>query len=241
MDDPKIASCAVELRPRSELGRTQCAGIAGTHHFCFATYQRPDRLDWGALRALNHYCLEPGACRPPSFHSGFEIVTLVTSGHLRRLGTFTPRQLLHAGSAELVSASPGVELGAEAAGDVAAAYVEIWIKSDPRRREARRDWRASVKSDWKRPFASGPTASAGPMRMRADARIFAASMRAGDVAERMLDADHCAYLEVRDGRLRANGIDAGAGDGLAICGPGRLSVQARAPSSILLIVTAKLG
>lgn len=241
MDDPKIARCAVELRPKADLGTTRSGGLSGRHHFCFATYQRSDRLEWGALRAVNEYRLAAGAARGPTFHSGFEILTLVTSGRLRRLGTYTPTQALHAGSVELVSTSPGVQLGAETIGSEAATYLEIWIKAELRRREPRRDWRTSTPSGWDSPIASAPPVSARSLRLRANARIHSLSMDAGEKADRKLDEDECAYLVVRSGRLSGNGVAGGAGDGLAISGPGLLSIQAHGPSTILLIRTPKLG
>ena len=50
------SSCA----PRAELGVTEADGLVGVHHFCFSTYQRTDRLEWGDLRALHYYVLSPG-------------------------------------------------------------------------------------------------------------------------------------------------------------------------------------
>jgi hypothetical protein len=235
MHGPGSARCAVELRPKSKLGSTQAGGLAGTHHFCFATFQRPDWIEWGALRALNEYRLEAGATRAPSFYSGFDIITIVLGGTLRRLGTYAPRQLLHAASVELVSPGRGVNLGVEAVGDEAASYIEIWIKSGPGRREPRRDWRARPPASRNRPLAAGPRAAAGALRLRSDARVWRKALAVAEKTESVLGDAEWAYLLLHEGEISANGTATRAGDALAISGPGLLEIDAATASEFLLI------
>jgi redox-sensitive bicupin YhaK (pirin superfamily) len=238
MDGPEIAPCTVELRPSTGLGRTQSGGLCGTHHFCFATYQRPDRLEWGALRALNEYRLAPGAIRSPTFHSGFDIVTLVTGGSLRRLGTYAPRQLLEPGSAELVSAGRGVDLGMETVGTEAATYLEIWIRTGPGRREPRREWLGNVRRGLVRPLATSSPFQPGTLKLRGRASISSAALPAKQQVIVATDRDECAYLSVRAGSLTGDGIRATAGDAVAIGGSAQLILEAEAASELLLVRTA---
>lgn len=238
MNDSKLDPCRVELRVGIELGTTRSGGLDGRHHFSFAAWQRPDRLEWGALRALNEYRLEPGAARPPSFHSGFDILTLVTSGRLRRLGDYASRRMLEAGSAELISAGRGVDLGVEAGGREPATYVEIWLRTGPGRREPRREWRPQASGGFDLPIAEGPKAREGALRMRATGRIYRAPLAAHRRTELALGEGECAYLAIAKGAVKANAIAGQAGDGLAVSGPGLLEIKADKTSELLIVITA---
>lgn len=238
MTDAKLDPCRVELRVAAELGATRSGGLHGRHHFSFAAWQRPDRLEWGTLRALNDYRLDPGATRPPSFHSGFDILTLVLSGQLRRLGDYAPRRPLEAGAAELVSTGRGVQLGAEAVGKAPAHYLEIWLKTGPGRREPRREWRPDAAQGLAGPVAEGPKSRVGALRMRAAGRVHRLALPAHRRSVLALDEDECAYLAILKGAASANGVAGQAGDGLAMSGPGQLELRADKAAELLLIVTA---
>lgn len=234
MDDPKIAHCTVELRPGAQHGSTQVGGLRGTHHFCFATFQRPDRLEWGALRGLNEYQLGPGAIRRPTFHAGFDIVTLVTAGSLRRLGTYAPRQLLTPGSIEVISTGRGVELGLEADGSEPADYIEIWIRTGPGLREPRRRC-ISPNATGGRPPGAGGSFPPGLLKLRADASIARTIASSGASVSLDLAENSLAYLHVECGALVANGLRAASGDSLAIAGAGHLDARAERETRLLLI------
>ncbi len=239
MDDPKIAHCTVELRPGAQHGSTQVGGLRGTHHFCFATFQRPDRLEWGALRGLNEYQLGPGAIRRPTFHAGFDIVTLVTAGSLRRLGTYAPRQLLTPGSIEVISTGRGVELGLEADGSEPADYIEIWIRTGPGLREPRREWLGSAPASPCHPIATNVSAIPRSLKLRAAASIARPNMAGGEHLGWDIEETESAYLIVRSGALAGNNVRAVAGDALAIAGPGHLGVEAELATELLLIRSSR--
>lgn len=239
MDDARIASCAVELRPKSEQGAAQSGGLSGRHHFSFAAYQRWDRLEWGALRALNIYMLEPGAVRAPTFHADFEIVTVVTGGCLLRTGTFAPIQPLRAGAVELVSAGTGANLGLAATGGEPATYIEIWVRSNAPTRRARRISLPRCPIGPGHPLASGPVAASGALELRAAARLHRIMFKSSETLERALKDDACLYALLLEGQVAGNDIQAGKDDALAASGPGMLTLRAERAGDILLIETTK--
>ncbi len=238
MNDPAITPCLVELRPRSGLGRTKAGGLCGTHHFCFATYQRPDRLEWGGLRSFNDYRLAPGAVRDPTFHSGFDIITLVTGGALRRLGTYAPRQVLRPGSVELVSAGRGVDLGMESIGTEAATYTEIWIRTGPGLRDPRRIWSPAIPANPDGPFAQGPEAPRAALRLRTNAAVQLAVLTDSETMNVPLAVGDCVYVVSRAGEVSANRVAAGPGDGLAISGSGMVALRATMRAEFLIVRTS---
>lgn len=235
MDPVAHTTCHVELRPAAGHGVTKLEGLVGTHHFCFADFQRADRMEWGPLRAFHEYSLAPGAQRPPSFHSGFEILTLVSSGRLRRTGQWAPREPLAADSVEHIHAGAGVDLGIVSVGDVPARYIEIWVKAPRIHGEPRRTVRARAPRGMARPIASNRPTDIGSYRWETDARVTHATLAAEATLTRRLEAEDRAYVVVRAGRLEAAGIVANPGDALAIAGPGRLRLVALLPSDFYWI------
>lgn len=228
MDRKPADPCHVELRPAAGHGATALDGLSGVHHFCFASFQRPDRMDWGLLRAFHEFTLQPGAERPPSFHAGLEILTLVLAGRLRRTGRWAPREPLAADAVELIHSGAGADLGVAAVGDVPVRYIEVWAKARRIHGEPRRIVRAHAPRGLARPIVSGNPGARESLRWDADARVSRTTLAADARLTRRLEAGDHVYVVLRAGTLDANGVIAKAGDALAIRGPGRLRITARA-------------
>lgn len=227
-------SCVVEIRLASDRGSTRAGGLLGIHHFCFAGFQRLDRLEWGGLRALSLYRLGAGERREPTFLSGFEVLTLVTAGRLRRTGTFESWQDLGAGSVELISTGMGANLGVEAIGNDLAEFTEIWLASDRPLGEARRQWRPAMPERGETILAAAAPAS-GALRLAGDAEILRVSLGDRGRFARTLDTETCAYLAVIEGMIETGQLRAGPGDAFAISGPGKF--RASGKGSFLFVAT----
>jgi len=63
----------------------------------------------------------------------------------------------------------------------------------------------------------------GSMSTRADASVYAATLKGEQVIEQDLSAGRKAWVQVADGSLRVNGVALNKGDGLAIDGSGTLT------------------
>lgn len=219
----------LDLRPRAERGETRSGGLAGLHHFCFATYQRADRIHFGSLRKLSHYHLAPRALRKPELLIGYEVVTLVLKGTLHRLGTFQPREPLSEGAVELISPGAGVDLGV-AAGDAPAEFVELWLATDARAGAPRRDWRP-VAALTGAPLTA-PSGGLLPWSVPAELRRMRLAAGAGQRLD-LIGADRH-YLTPISGTVAVGDLMLGAGDALAIeRGPGTLSLTAKTAADLL--------
>ncbi len=73
------------------------------------------------------------------------------------------------------------------------------------------------------------------MRIRADARLVAANLKAGETAEYQLDAGRRAYLVPATGLIEVNGLRAQARDGVAVEQEAVLMVTALEDSEIVLV------
>ena len=71
--------------------------------------------------------------------------------------------------------------------------------------------------------------------IRADARLAAATLSAGQVAEYEIATDRKVYLVAASGRIEIDGQSANAGDGVAVRDEARLRIKALEDSEVVLV------
>ena len=86
--------------------------------------------------------------------------------------------------------------------------------------------------------ASGREGDEGSLQIRTDARLVAATRRAGETAEYHFDTARRGYLVPAKGRVEVNGVQAKARDGVAIEQEPVLRVTALEDSEIVLVDVA---
>jgi redox-sensitive bicupin YhaK (pirin superfamily) len=87
-------------------------------------------------------------------------------------------------------------------------------------------------------LASGKSGDDVSLRIRADARLVAANLKAGESAEYHLDPGRRAYLVPATGSIEVNGLKAVARDGIAVEDEQVLRVTAIEDSEIVLMDVA---
>jgi hypothetical protein len=87
-------------------------------------------------------------------------------------------------------------------------------------------------------LASGKDGDDQSLRIRANARLVAANLKAGETAEYRLDAGRRAYLVPATGIIEVNGLRAAARDGVAVEDEHVLRVTAIEDSEVILVDVA---
>ena len=70
----------IEVRKFETLGGADHGWLNAKHHFSFAGYHDPDRVNWGNLRVWNDDTIQPKTGFPPHPHNNMEIITYVRKG-----------------------------------------------------------------------------------------------------------------------------------------------------------------
>ena len=70
----------IEHRPFDTLGKANHGWLDANHHFSFAGYHDPERVNWGALRVWNDDIIAPKSGFPTHPHRDMEIITYVRTG-----------------------------------------------------------------------------------------------------------------------------------------------------------------
>lgn len=230
----------IDYRPSRGLGRTKLPGLVGRHHFCFARYQHPKRLDWGRLRIWNEYQLERGPGRPPEHCDNFDIVTIVRGGILQRPGSFGDMCLAGPGEAQILTTGSGASVGLRAVGQ-AASFHEIWLTADERYAPPRCASAPLPRGDGWHLLASGFDQDNGA-RLTSAVRIHLAKMPERGKLRKQLEHPGRAYLVPISGAVRLGDLMITESSGVAILGETEITFEAPGGAEVILVECgAELG
>ena len=212
----------MDIRRFDTLGHADHGWLDARHHFSFAGYHDPARMGWGALRVWNDDRIAGGTGFPAHGHRDMEIVTYVRSGAITHRDSLGNTGRTVAGDVQVMSAGSGVTHAEEnrEAGDTT--LFQIWIEPAALGGEpmwGTRPFPAAGRDGAFQLLASG-YGEDGALPIRADARLFAARLTAGQTAEHRVAAGRHAYLVPAVGRLTVNGERVEARDGVALEGGG---------------------
>lgn len=231
----------IDLRPFASLGGANHGWLNAKHHFSFADYYDPARMGWGSLRVWNDDIIQAKTGFPPHPHSDMEIITFVRSGAISHRDSEGNAGRTAAGDVQVMSAGSGIMHAEYNLEDEETRIFQIWIMPDSR----------GGKPSWgTRPFprgeragrfvalASGFPDDGDALTIRTPARVLAATLKAGEVAEYELGKTRRGYLVPATGAVEIDGVRVNARDGAAISDVDTISVKAIEDSEIVLVDAA---
>lgn len=230
----------IELRPFASLGAANHGWLDAHHHFSFASYHDPDRMGWGNLRVWNDDVIAAGTGFPPHPHSDMEIITYVREGAITHKDNLGNHGRTEAGDVQVMSAGTGIAHSEYNMEDVDARIFQIWIL--PTSRGEQPGWGS-------RPFPKGDRAGRfvalasgyqddDALRIRTDARVLGATLKAGESTTYDLGADRRGYLVPASGRVKVNDVEVNTRDGVAIRDLSSITVTALDDAEVVLVDAA---
>jgi quercetin 2,3-dioxygenase len=228
-----------ELRPFAELGAADHGWLNAHHHFSFASYQDPARMNWGSIRVWNDDVIAPGTGFAPHGHEDMEIITYVRSGAITHKDSLGNEGRTEAGDVQVMSAGSGVrhsEFNHEA---VPTTIFQIWII--PRETGGAPFWGArpfpkdARSGEWA-VLASGFEDDQA-LPIRADARVLGATLAKGGVLTHDVAEGRHAYLVPATGAVSVDGVLVNARDGVAL-GEGAHRIEASEEAELVLVDAA---
>ncbi|MBO9576675.1 MAG: pirin family protein [Sphingobium sp.] len=235
----------IELRPYSSLGGANHGWLDTKHHFSFADYHDDSRVHWGNLRVWNDDQIAPKSGFPPHPHRDMEIITYVREGAITHQDSLGNKGKTEAGDVQVMSAGTGITHAEYNLEDVDTTLFQIWII--PTKRGEAPSWgtRPFPKGERSGKFvtlASGFSNDNDALPIRTDARVVAATLKAGETAEYPLGKSRHAYLVPATGSVSLEGSDGAvivqARDGAAITDVETLRVTAIEDSELVLVDAA---
>lgn len=231
----------IELRPYQELGGAHHGWLDTRHHFSFANYYNPKRMNWGQLRVWNDDTIDAHSGFPPHPHRDMEIITYVRKGAITHEDNLGNRGRTAAGDVQVMSAGTGIAHSEINEESEATQLFQIWIIPDEKGLPPSWGTKPFPKGERSGSFvtlASGLAGDTDALAIRADARLVAATLKAGQSTEYQIALGRKVYLVPASGQIDINGVVAKAGDGVAITDERLLIVSAQQDSEIVLVDVA---
>jgi len=227
----------IDVRPFNTLGGANHGWLNAKHHFSFANYYDPARMNWGRLRVWNDDEIAAQSGFPPHPHADMEIITYVRTGAITHEDSMGNRGRTGAGDVQVMSAGTGVRHSEFNLEDEMTTLFQIWIETD--KPGARPGWgmKPFPKSDRTGKFqvlASGdPDDDA--LTINADARVLGATLKAGESLSYSLAEGRRAYLVPAVGAVEVNGTALNARDGAAIWEEAEITITAKDDAELVMV------
>ena len=234
----------IDVRPFGSLGGADHGWLKARHHFSFANYHDPKRMNWGRLRVWNDDEIAPGTGFDAHPHRDMEIITYVRDGAITHRDNLGNEGRTAAGDVQIMSAGTGVVHAEYNLEPETTRIFQIWIMPD--RRGAKPNWGAKSfpKANRDAAFevlASGRAADAGngALPLNVDGAVMAATLAKGQTLTQPLAAGRAAYLVPAKGAVTVNGVALGARDGAGIVDEEVVTITATEDAELVLVEVAK--
>ena len=228
----------IDIRPFEGLAHRDHGWLDTRYHFSFSDYMDPERMGWGRIRVWNDDKIAPRSGFPPHSHSDMEIVTFVRAGAVSHKDSMGNEGRTAAGDVQVMSAGTGVAHAEYNLEDEDTTLFQIWILPDSAGGEP--DWgmrefpRGTRSGQWEI-LASGDPEGDEALPIRAEARILAATLSAGEKVTYEAQPGRHQYLVATGGRIRVNGAEANPRDGIAITGEEAIEVEALEDCELVMV------
>ena len=231
----------IELRPFAKLGGADHGWLKAKHHFSFGEHYDPARMGHGALRVWNDDEIAPNTGFPAHPHANMEIITYVREGAITHQDSLGNKGRTEAGDVQVMSAGSGIRHSEYNLEPKKAKIFQIWI--EPTARGGQPTWGSKPFPKANRngklvTIASGFEADKDALPIRADARVLATTLKAGESAEYEPQDTRHLYLVPAVGAVEVNGVRVNARDGAAIRDENSLKITALEDSELVLVDAA---
>ena len=234
----------IDVRPFKSLGGANHGWLNAKHHFSFASYHDPDRMNWGRLRVWNDDEIAAGKGFDPHPHRDMEIITYVREGAITHRDSLGNEGRTEAGDVQIMSAGTGVVHSEYNLEPETTRIFQIWIIPD--RRGVTPNWGAkefpkATREAGFEVLASGreQDAGTGALPLNVNGAVLAATLKAGQTLRQPLAEGRAAYLVPAKGTVTVNGQALGARDGAGIVDEPVIEITASEDSELVLVEVAK--
>ena len=231
----------IEVRPFDSLGGANHGWLDAHHHFSFASYHDPARVNWGNLRVWNDDTIAPNTGFPAHPHSDMEIITYVREGAITHRDSMGNEGRTEAGDVQVMSAGTGVQHSEWNAEDEACTLFQLWIIPERRGGEpswGTREFPKDARDGQFVALASGFDNDNDALAIRANARVLGATVKAGESVTYRTSADRHLYLVPATGRIRIDEVEANARDGVAITERESVTITALEDAELIMVDAA---
>ena len=227
----------IKVRHGDQRGASNHGWLDSKHSFSFADYYDPANMGFRALRVINEDKVTGGNGFGTHSHKDMEIISYVLSGALEHKDSIGTGSVIRPGDVQRMSAGTGVahsEFNHSKTETVH--FLQIWIV--PRSRGQKPSYEqksvAAAERRGKLKVVASPDGRDGSVTVHQDMTLSSALLEAGERVTFALAAGRGAWVQVARGALRIDDVTLNAGDGAQIENEPEVTLEATAPSEVLV-------
>jgi len=210
------------------------------HHFSFADYYNPEKMNFGPLRVFNDDTVQPGTGFDLHPHRDMEIITYLIEGELEHKDNQGNHGVIYPGEVQRMSAGSGIMHSEyNHSSEKPLRLLQMWVFAN--KKGLQPSWEQKKFSKEERvnklvPVVTSEKATVdNALRIHQDASFYLSSLTAGGQVEHKLNSGRKAYLFVMDGEIKLNGNIMQTRDAAMIEKESLLAIKADKASEIILV------
>jgi redox-sensitive bicupin YhaK (pirin superfamily) len=228
----------LRLRKATDRGHANHGWLDTRYSFSFADYFDQQHVQFRALRVMNEDRVAPGQGFGMHGHRDMEIVTYVLDGALEHKDDMGNGSVLRPGELQRMTAGTGIQHSEFNPSPSEAVHLyQIWLLPERKGLTPGYEQRAFVpaEKDGRLRLVASPDGANGSLVIHQDARLYLATLAAGQEVRHELKAGRHAWLQVLRGAVEVGALNLSGGDGLAVSEEPGLAITGRAADSEVLL------
>lgn len=207
------------LRRSAVRGHANHGWLDTYHTFSFANYFDPEFMGFGPLRVINEDRIAGGGGFPAHGHANMEIITYIVNGALQHKDSMGSGSTIRRGDVQVMSAGSGLRHSEFNGSEKDPVHLlQIWILpavAGVTPRYAEKTFDDAQKRNQLALLVSGDGRD-GSLMIHQKADLYAGILDAGIEIRHALAQGRVSWVQVVAGKASINGVEASAGDGVAV-------------------------
>jgi redox-sensitive bicupin YhaK (pirin superfamily) len=210
------------------------------HHFSFADYQNPDKMNFGPLRVFNDDTVQPGTGFDFHPHRDMEIITYMIDGELEHKDDQGNQGVIYPGEVQRMTAGSGIiHSEFNHSHQKPLRLLQMWVFANKK----------GIKPSWEQKkftredrinklvpiVTSENSCDANALRIHQDATFYLSALTIRGKVEHKLSTGRKAYLFVINGEIKLDSNTLKTRDSATIEKESNLVIKAEKPAEIILI------
>lgn len=210
------------------------------HHFSFADYYNPEKMNFGPLRVFNDDIVQPGTGFDFHQHRDMEIITYLIEGELEHKDNQGNHGVIYPGEVQRMTAGSGI-LHSEFnhSQEKPLRLLQMWVFANKKGLQPSWEQKKFTKDERVNKLVPVVTSEnkrdVDALRIHQDATFYLSMLTTGGQVEHALNTGRKAYLFVIYGAIKLNGNLMQTRDAAMIEKENNLEIKADKPTEIILI------
>ena len=210
------------------------------HHFSFAEYQNPDKMNFGPLRVFNDDTIQPGTGFDLHFHKDMEIITYVIEGELEHKDNQGNHGVIYPGEVQRMTAGSGIMHSEfNNSKEKPLRLLQMWVFANKKGLEPSWEQKKFAKEDRTNKLVpvviSENTKDANALHIHQDATFYLATLTPQSQVEHKQSMQRKSYLFVINGEITLGNNLLQTRDAAMIEKENNLVIKAEKPTELILI------